>query len=203
MSWRVLLTVAVAAMTCCTWVQAQNVTWAETFDDNVDGWLTETYMSVVHSPLDANGSGTSGSAEVSNFHPNANNGAGIRKCVTVNVTAGEFYIYGGAMLIPTGQTETGTAMVGLRWYDGVGCSGSSVGSQPRLQTVVLGSWVDPDSIQEAPAGAVSVLYVAFPSKVEAGGTLVSNFDNLFFVSDKVFSDGFESGGADQWLDAAP
>ena len=203
MNWRILLTVAAVAMTCSTWAQAQNVTWAETFDDNVDGWLTETYMSVVHSPLDADDSGTSGSAEISNFHPNASNGAGIRKCVTVSVTAGEFYIFGGTMFIPTGQTETGKAMVGLRWYDGVGCSGSSVGGQPRLQTLVLGSWVVVRSIQEAPAGAVSVLYVAFPSKVEAGGTLVSNFDNLFFVSEKVFSDGFESTDTDQWSNVAP
>ena len=48
-------------------------------------------------------------------------------------------VYGGAMFIPTGQTETGKAMVGLRWYDGVECSGSQVGSQPRLQNLVLGS----------------------------------------------------------------
>ena len=57
--------------------------------------------------------------------------------------------------------------------------------------------------QEAPAGAVSVLYVAFPSKVEAGGTLVSNFDNLFFVSDEVFSDGFESADTDLWSAVTP
>jgi len=204
MNWRILLTVAAAAMTCCAWAQAQNVTWTETFDDNVDGWLTETYSSVVHSPLDANGSGTSGSAEVANFHPSNNNGLGIRKCVTVDVTAGDLYIYGGAMFIPTGQTETGKAMVGLRWYDGVECSGSQVGSQPRLQNLVLGSWVALHSTtQEAPAGAVSVLYVAFPSKVEAGGTLVSNFDNLFFVSDEVFSDGFESADTDLWSAVTP
>jgi hypothetical protein len=34
--------------------------------------------------------------------------------------------------------------------------------------------------QTAPAGAVSARFTAFPSKVEAGGTLVGLFDRLFY-----------------------
>src|SRR5262249_38339741 len=34
--------------------------------------------------------------------------------------------------------------------------------------------------EKAPAGTVSALFLAFPSKVEAGGELVVQFDDLFF-----------------------
>jgi murein DD-endopeptidase MepM/ murein hydrolase activator NlpD len=52
--------------------------------------------------------------------------------------------------------------------------------------------------QIAPAGAASAQFVAFPSKLEAGGSLVAHFDDLYFRNTPLFADGFESGDLTSW-----
>ena len=95
------------------------------------------------------------------------------------ITGGASYDYLGKAFIPTGQDRTGDAQIGLRWYAGAGCTGGTVGSQPRQSTATLGTWVALSGLASvAPGTAVSAQFVAFPSKVEAGGTLIANFDDL-------------------------
>lgn len=157
---------------------AQNQLTNGSFASNVLGWTAESVASVAFSSMDANGSGSSGSALVTNSSPGASNGAGMSQCVG-GITAGGSYDYLGKVFIPTGQARTGDAQIGVAWKDGVGCTGATVGSQPRQSTTTLGSWVSLQQLNiTAPVGAVSVLFVAFPSKVEAGGTLAANFDDL-------------------------
>jgi murein DD-endopeptidase MepM/ murein hydrolase activator NlpD len=169
------------------------------FDTDVSGWTADSSASVAWSVVDANLSPTSGSAEVTNSHPNPSNGTGIHQCLNVSPVEGATYDYGGKAFIPDAQTRTGKAYLGLRWLAGPNCTGATVGSQPRLSTSTIGQWVQLTAVEQVvPPGAVSVLFKAFPSKVEAGGTLISHFDDLYFRKTPVFADGFESGDLRVW-----
>lgn len=177
----------------------QNLLINPDFDWDVQWWDVEQYVSLTWSPLDASGNPSSGSAEVTNAHPAPNQGTGISQCMNYPpVIPGATYDFSGSALIPDGQSRTGDAMIGLRWYDGPDCTGNVVGDQPRRSTAVVGSWVRLESLDEIPpAGAVSVLFLAFPSKVEAGGTLVAHFDELN-LNRSIFHDGFETGDCWNW-----
>jgi len=183
--------------------------WAQNYVDNPDfdvgvaGWDVTTEASVTYSAVDADLDINSGSARVSNTAADAGNGRGMIQCIPVTVAGGGSYEYGGMMYLPTGQDRTGYAGIGLTWYTEAGCSGSIVGDQPRSYQSTFGTWGAEDDTVVAPSGAVSVRFVAYASKAEAGGTLIAHFDNLFFRLATLFSDGFESGDTGQWSSATP
>jgi hypothetical protein len=191
------IAIGLTASLVATAAWGQNLLINPDFDWDVAWWEVETYVSLAWSPIDASGHPWSGSAEVTNAHPGQLQGTGISQCVSwPPVIPGATYDFAGSAFIPDGQSRTGDAMIGLRWYDGPDCAGSSVGDQPRRSTAVVGSWERLEALDEiAPAGAVSVLFLAFPSKIEAGGTLVAHFDELHF-SRSIFHNGFETG--DRW-----
>jgi hypothetical protein len=71
--------------------------------------------------------------------------------------------------------------------------------QPRATTDVIGGWLHlGESGVSAPSGAKGVLFLAFPSMVEASGSLISHFDDLYLVSTPIFADGFELGNTAEW-----
>lgn len=159
-------------------VLAQNQLTNGSFATNVSGWTVEAAATAAFSTNDANGSGVSGSMAITNISSGASNGAGVSQCVN-GITGGASYDYLGKAFIPTGQDRTGSAQIGLRWYAGAGCTGGTVGNQPRRSTTALGSWIALSELASvAPANAVSAEFVAFPSKVEEGGALIANFDDL-------------------------
>jgi len=115
------------------------------------------------------------------FLPGPGQGIGVSQCAGA-VVPGDSYSWGGKIRFPTGQTRTGSAQIGLRFYTGANCSGSS-DVQPRLGVETPSdSFVARAASATVPGGAASVEFVAFPSKVEAGGELVAFFDDLFFES---------------------
>ncbi len=178
---------------------SENLVFNPDFDTDVSGWTAEAEVSIAWSANDASLDPSSGSAEVTNSVAGANNGRGVNQCVDIAVVEGAAYDFGGKALIPDAQARTGSAQVGLRWLAGPGCAGSTVGNQPRRETGTLGTWVELSSTEQiAPAGAASVLFLAFPSKVEAGGSLVAHFDDLYFRNTPLFADGFESGDLTSW-----
>ena len=151
------------------------------FDSNTSNWAVEDAGSatLAWSPLDANNSSSSGSILITNTSVGASNGSGVIQCVT-GITAGASYTFGGKVLFPTGQARTGELQIGLRWRDGANCTGNVLGSQPRVSMNTPGAaWVPLVSgTLVAPSGTVSADFIAFPTKIEAGGTLVGNFDDL-------------------------
>lgn len=178
---------------------AQNDLTNSDFDSDSSSWTAEAEVTLVWSPIDAGLDPGSGSAQVGNSRSNSNDGAGMSQCVASGVVPGAEYEYGGKVFIPSGQDRTGPAQVGLRWYGDTACSGSVLGSQPRSQTETEGSWVElDDSGVVAPPGATSVLFLAFATKYEAGGTRTAHFDDLYVGETPIFADGFESGGTDRW-----
>ena len=161
---------------------AANLLWNGDFGTDVSAWTIEDpdFATVAFSPIDAAGAANSGSMRIVNNHPGPGQGQGVVQCIGP-VTAGATYTYSAKVLFPTGQARTGFASIGLRWRSGPGCTGTDI-KQPRAKTSVPSdSWVVVNGGAEiAPAGSVSAQFVAFPSKVEAGGELIAQFDDLVF-----------------------
>jgi len=169
-----------AALTCGS-AAATNLLSNGTFDADASGWTVEdpARATLAFDPADANGAPGSGSALIANVSPGPSNGTGIAQCVS-NVAAGRTYTYGGKVLYPMGQPRSGHVALGLRWWNGPACTGGTI-EQPRLnQNAPAPGWTALASNAEvAPAGTVSAEFIAFPSKVEAGGQLVAQFDDLY------------------------
>jgi len=178
----VRLAVAAVVLLATAPIGAENLVRNGNFNTDVSDWPAEdSYAQVSWSPLDANGSPSSGSALVANVSTGPSNGIGIHQCLSgPGIVAGASYTYGGRVRIPSGQARTGFVMFGLRWYDSPDCSGNAE-DQPRIDTRVLGAWVSLQDTSAAPAGARSVEVLAFPSKAEAGGELDALFDAIFLL----------------------
>ena len=198
---------AFALLACCLLATSAGATGEvlnSGLDSDVISWKPESPASAIWSTDDADGSFDSGSIEVGNSHPNAGQGLGVSQCLPLMPIPGTVYVFGGKARIPGGQARSGSALVGTRFYDGAHCTGAVVGPQPRRATSVVGSWAELSSnVQEIPAGANSVLFLAFPSKIEAGGTLVARFDDLFFEFTMPFIDGYETGDSAAWSRTVP
>ena len=178
MRTRTIFLAAAAALSLATFVRAQNNFIANgDFNTDARSWsLNSSAVAIAFDP--GFGNPSPGSMRVTNSEPGPGQGSGVFQCLGA-VTAGKQYTWGGRIFFPSGQQRTGNLQIGLRWYSGPGCTGNAL-TQPRAQTTAFDTW-DPHSTNEAaPAGAASVLFVAFPSKVEAGGTLIGFFDTLFF-----------------------
>ena len=147
------------------------------FDTDVSGWTASSGVSIAFDG--AFGNTSPGSLRLTNSSAGASIGAGVSQCLGP-ATAGKLYNWGGRLFLPGGQNRTGNLQIGLRWKSGPGCTGDSI-DQPRLQTNFFDAWdLKSANNQAAPAGTVSVEFLAFPSKVEAGGSLIGYFDSLFF-----------------------
>jgi hypothetical protein len=173
---------ALALCIGCANASAANLLSNSGFATNTAGWVLEDppNSTLAWSPVDANGAAGSGSALVTNTSVGPSNGTGIIQCVN-GIVAGANYMYGGKVLYPTGQATTGSMQIGLRWHAGANCTGPVLGSQPRVSVNAPGvAWVSlASAVEVAPAGTASADFIAFPSKVQAGGQLAGQFDDLF------------------------
>jgi hypothetical protein len=175
--------VLACAATLLAWhsAPAVNLLSNGTFRADVSSWVVEDPgdATAAFNAADANGAAGSGSIVIANLSAGPSNGTGIAQCVNT-VTAGRVYTYGGKVLFPTGQARTGNIGLGLRWWSGANCTGQPI-TQPRLNVnAPAATWVSRASGPEvAPTGTVSAQFIAYPSKVEAGGQLVGQFDDLF------------------------
>lgn len=172
-SMAILLTVSAGAG------YAANLLTNPSFPANVSSWTPDD-VSVSIAWQSAGG----GFARVTNSVAGGNQGLGMYQCVN-GIVAGANYTFGGDMrFIGTGNSTSANddLEIGIRWLDGANCTGNTLGGQPRLtNNTTDDQWHTFNSIaQVAPAGAVSVLFLAFPSKFNAGGALFGDFDNLYF-----------------------
>jgi len=157
---------------------AQNLVVNGDFARDVSFWRVEEVGAafLTWDARDASGSPASGSGRVSNQHPRSGQGSGVAQCVS-GVVGGAAYDFGGKVFIPAGQSRSGSAQIGLRWYAQPGCAGNAI-SQPRAETSQLGTFVTLARTEQAPANAVSAEFLAFTSKPDAGGELAALFDDL-------------------------
>lgn len=181
---------------------AQNLVVNGEFDSMVAPWLnfSATNGDVDWDPLDRDSDPESGSLLVTNFAPDPQaNGAGAIQ-FNLPVTGLGYYSFGGAILIPTGQTVSADVMVELRFYQfhtvPSGCSGSHSGFwTPTIRTAP--TWVSVRLGARAPAGATCarVVLETYADTVESN--FRAHFDDVFVI-EALFVDGFEFGGTGGW-----
>lgn len=176
---------------------AINVLNNPNFNIGTPGWTADASVTVAFSTNDANASPTSGSASVTNSRAGASDGAGMQQCIG-GVTTGSSYTYGGKIFYPSGQARTGPVVIGFRWMTGAGCTGSQMGGSPPDLSLNSpnDAWATyTGGTVTVPAGAVSAVFIAYTSKVEAGGSLQGLFDDLYVDNGFVASTITKSFGA--------
>ena len=153
---------------------AQNLVTNGNFDSNTTSWTFAGIGSVGFSGLDVAGSGSSGSALLTNSGGIMS--VYIAQCVPI--VGGNLYDIGAAVRIPSGGA-TGSAYVGYFFYNGPSCSGANSGGfTPFIST--LNTWTVTSSTNVlAPATAVSVEIALSVSKSGATGQIQANFDRAF------------------------
>ena len=175
-------------------LHAQNLVLNGDFADSLVGWETDGGANIIAqwTPADANGSATSGSAQIANLYATAEQGVVIQQCVPVN--SGQTYTYGGKVRIPSGsgQTLTNNAAMSLRWYSGPDCTTpnggpTTTGGTPQSFNV----WVSQTSTVSARAGARSAHVRALVAKIPAGGGFTAQFDDITMTSPSIFNNGFD------------
>jgi len=199
-----LTTVILSAITIgSTVVSAQNMVSNGDFDTDVGGW-TSYHCLLAWDPADSQQSAFSGSAWTSNNN-DAEPTTAIFACVD-GVVGGQSYDLGGRVWIPSGQPSTGSAKLGLFWYDGTACTGAlTVGGQTPY-TGLPDGWVFLAHFgQVAPPGTQSAQITAYNIKTSPGtGPFVVHHDGIMFgIFGGIFADGFEGGDTMVWSSTTP
>ncbi|MFI5182085.1 MAG: hypothetical protein ACHQPI_11880 [Thermoanaerobaculia bacterium] len=159
----------------------QNLLQNGAFDVNTSGWTPyEANIVASWSPLDADGSPTSGSILLTNTAPNGLN-SGAYQCVN-GVTPGTRLDAGAKIRIPSGGAHGQTFL--LVWFNtGSNCSGLPVGDTALAGVTAFDAWTPvlmPDIV--VPPGAASAQVMLkiiknFPDVLN----YQSHFDDLFLI----------------------
>ena len=160
---------------------AQNLIPGGTFDTSLEAFHHDPSPdgTSAWSSLDAAGSPTSGSALLTST--NATGGAPVTLLTTcVPVAAGQQYILAADVRFSAGETATGGVEFALAWTPGAVCQGFISGNAFLTPVASRGDWIHGSNTFTAPAGATSALVAVAVDKIEAGGTLSANVDNLAF-----------------------
>lgn len=124
----------------------QNLLANGEFDVDLLGWSGAS--DEIWSPMDVDGSGSSGSIEIrSDGDPGT--GAYVWQCVAV--IGGGTYTF-GASLYATGFDATGRAEVGLGFYTTPDCLGAALGGE-ELDSTTTGQWIDLEQTIAVPEDA--------------------------------------------------
>ncbi len=175
----VALTSLVAGLTASA--SAQNLLVNPNFDTSLNGWQTIEGVTVSwDGTRDADGSPTSGSARA------VWQGAVVTGLVPVlsqciEVTPGAPYVFGGKILIPSGQTTSGSAFFLALPYTSPGCSGTPPPSAfvETPPVTAFDRWIG-TTATIVPFGP-SVLVSAYMAP-NAGGRLQASYDDVILES---------------------
>jgi hypothetical protein len=123
----------------------------------------------------------------------------VRQCVDL-ASLGEVYMLSGYFYIPAGQSGTGWGQLGMAWYSAAGCDAASyVGGADAPSVSTTGQWLQTRGMFLLPTDVVSVYVYAVNTKTRSDGVFQVATDELsFFMLDKIFTDGFESGNTTAW-----
>src|SRR5262249_20427250 len=134
------LGIAVAAALLAARAGAQNLLTNASFNTDISGWTSGTPAgsgTFLFSTLDAGGSQSSGSVQLTNTSADANRNIIETQCHAA--TSGPSYDFGGKVRAPAGNVSSDMYIL-LNFYPGAGCSGSSVSTFSRLDFDQTGSW---------------------------------------------------------------
>lgn len=158
---------------------AENLVPNPNFDSTIVPWRNDNpNLTVTWSPLDSNGSATSGSALLVNSYPTDNVALQTyTPCLTL--PGATSYDFGGKFRIPSGQVAHGDGFAGISWFSGTDCSALITRTFAPLVTA-LDSWgLSEISSIAPPTGALSATVTLFAGKTEAGGSFTLNADAAF------------------------
>lgn len=196
----------VCLLLLCAPLTAQNVVVNGTFDSDFTGWtdLSGTNSAAAWSSFDADDSGSSGSADLTNLLMNGGSSAILSQCFDVN--PGDLLTFGLQVFQPSGQGGEGQAGFRSRFFPESGCMGSFLtGPSEYVASNVFDQWVPTTESAVVPGGFVSVkLYLAVigsPGGTEFGAF----FDNvdMTVTTGLIFADDFESEDTSEWSTTAP
>jgi hypothetical protein len=151
------------------------------FNTDISGWANNGGVGSFDGTMDANGSPSSGSAKGSLTLPPFFSTLAIGQCIS-GITPGTAYDFGGKIRIQSAPGTGSSAFVALTFFTGSACS---TGLSPTFFTPIpsvttTGSWVAANATATAPAGAGSVSIVGDFGIGSTPGTMVVNFDDIFF-----------------------
>ncbi len=190
---------AVVFAACCltSVAEGQNLVTNSGFDSDVTGWSVWPTASIVWSPLDADANPASGSALVTNLSTTPGDGTGTKQCIE-GLVGGQTYRVAADILVPGGQSNTGSAYLLVQWSFQTGCSElSDFFLSPAITTSTPDVWNTSVASGEAPPGTQSARLTLSIFKTQNSGTLDANFDNVAF-EELLFGDWFESGDTSAW-----
>ena len=161
--------------------RGQNLVAGGTFDTSLEAWHHDPNPdgTSAWSSLDAAGSPASGSALLTSTA--ATGGVLINlldQCVPV--IAGATYTLSADVRFTEGETTTGWGETVIYWQSGPVCNTYISGNALLTEVASRGSWIHDSDTFVAPAGATSAFVSAGVDKIEPGGTLSANFDNIVF-----------------------
>ena len=170
------------------------------FDFDLGGWQVDVPQAgeITFDLVDADGAPTSGSTHVEN-HGSVGAVSSIFQCV--NVMASGTFAVGALVAVDSGLVDAPSVVAGVDFFEQSACQGSSLG----LDEVVTiagdsgGSWSNGlTGSTIIPQSALSALVTI---RIDAGAAAYFSvfLDNLFFFDGALFADGFEDGGAGQWV----
>lgn len=161
---------------------APNLVYNGSFESNLQGY-TLASVPIGVSPKDAAGATDSGSALIVNNYPSKMNAQGIHQCLYgFTFAADTSMVLGGKIYLPTGQTNTGWAAIGLNWFRQPGCQDQLPTAGPRAELRTSGSSFQAvQAIFGVPTGAASAMLVAYVTRAEDGGSLLAFMDDLYVV----------------------
>ena len=162
---------------------AQNLLPNGTFDHDIAGWsLFAESLSPSWSPLDADGSPSSGSLRVIDDFP-ANDGTYSSAAQCVPAVPGTSYRARGRFLYPEGQPNPGAAALGIYFSDGPNCSGSILLQVDEGADLPPGAWVSLDTGDAVAPPGTQWAYISFGFReVGVGGSAIFHLDDASFAT---------------------
>ncbi len=163
---------------------AQNLVVNPNFDHDLSSWNPTNAAGIVTttwSHRDADGSTSSGSLLSTNTASTAFEDS-VTAAQCIDVVPGQKYYLRAKVLIPSGQTSTGQALISA--VPGTGsCASPTVvfGGSQGFAVSTVGSWADEGKVITAPAGFGRIIVQLINTKTPAGGSLQMFFDDVSFA----------------------
>jgi hypothetical protein len=178
-------TFALVALLGATGAAAQNLVLNGGFDQGISSWAPWFPATLAWSPMDANGSASSGSILVTNaVQGGAFVSQGIEQCVTL--TGSAKYLMSAKTRIVPGQPTTGHVFVKIDQYDGVNCHGTYLGTLGGLEFANAPAlWAAASAVLSVDAAAKSARFVAAVVKDQDTGSYSQQFDDLLLAPSSI------------------
>jgi hypothetical protein len=183
---------------------SQNLLLNPDFDSDVSNWVPRSDVSIEWNPLDAGGSTSSGSGEVTNSFVGISSQLRVYQCVN-GISEQQLYEFRGKIFLPSGQPTLRQGIAAIWWRSDPNCYGSISTSVTPIVGGPFDTWIEMSTgLVVSPTGAQSAYISLGVHQNAPGGSVSALFDELVFHGwAPIFIDGFESGDTALWSRTVP